>query len=81
MGHQDDGFRSILKSVFDRGKGTDNALVICDLELTVEWDIEVNLSSVSKLVLKGKQSSTYPNEDLLALKVDVGDSCVLIVSV
>lgn len=43
MGHEDDGFGAMVAGVFDGGNGADDALVICDVLVGVEWDVEVDL--------------------------------------
>ena len=44
MRHEDDGFCAMFTSIFDGGKGTDNALIVRDL-CAIEGDIEVNLNN------------------------------------
>ena len=43
VGHEDDGFGAVVAGVFNGGKGTDDALVVCDIPVGVEWDVEVDL--------------------------------------
>lgn len=43
VGHEDDGFGAMVAGVFDGGKGTDNALIVCNFLVGVERDIEVDL--------------------------------------
>lgn len=43
VGHEDDGLGAMVASVFDGGKGTDDALVVGDVLFGVERDVEVDL--------------------------------------
>jgi hypothetical protein len=45
VAHQDDSFGAIVACVFDGRQSADNALVVCDLLVTVQRDVEVDLES------------------------------------
>jgi hypothetical protein len=45
MAHEDDGFGAVVAGIFDGGECPDDALVVCDLLVTVEGDVEVDLGS------------------------------------
>jgi hypothetical protein len=53
MAHENDGFGAIVAGVFDGRECADDALVVCDLLVTVEGDVEVDLvSTLLEFVLK-----------------------------
>ena len=43
MGHKDDSFGAMVPGVLDGGQGADNALIVCDVFVGVEWNVEVDL--------------------------------------
>lgn len=43
MGHEDDGFGTMVAGILDGGKGADDALIVCDVLVGVERNIEVDL--------------------------------------
>jgi alpha-acetolactate decarboxylase len=45
MGHENDGFGTIVDGILDRRQSTNDSLVVGDLGvgLLVEWDVEVDL--------------------------------------
>jgi len=45
MAHEDNSFGSVVASMFDRGESADDALVVGDLLVGVEWDVEVDLNA------------------------------------
>lgn len=44
VGHEDDGFRTILNGVFDGWKSSDNALIVGNVLVGIEGDVEVDLA-------------------------------------
>jgi hypothetical protein len=53
MTHENDGFGTIFAGVFDGRECADDALVVCDLLVTVERDVEVDLvCALLEFVLK-----------------------------
>jgi hypothetical protein len=53
MTHENDGFGTIVAGVFDGRECADDALVVCDLLVTVEGDVEVDLvCALLEFVLK-----------------------------
>lgn len=74
VGHEDDGGRAVLNGILDGGESADDTLGVGDL-VTVEGDVEVDLRELSEAVLRNPELVTYTDEGLLALEVDVGDSC------
>lgn len=45
MGHEDDGFGTMVDSIFDGREGSDYSLVVCDLLVRIERYIEIDLNS------------------------------------
>jgi hypothetical protein len=43
VAHENDGFGAIVAGMLDGRERADDALVVCDLLVRVEWDVEVNL--------------------------------------
>jgi hypothetical protein len=47
MGHEDNCFSPILDRVFNGGKGAVDTLGVGDFLIGIQWDIEVDLRTVS----------------------------------
>jgi hypothetical protein len=43
MGHKDDGFGTVVDSIFDGREGSGDSLVVCDILVRVKWNVEVDL--------------------------------------
>jgi hypothetical protein len=73
MGHEDDGFGTMVDSIFDGREGSGYSLVVCDILVRVKWNVEVDLEHGQLRTEGVSKQGTYSDQDSLVLEIAVGD--------